>query len=234
MTQSILSNGEESIVDIVVQQYKTIAALFEVALYNGYGIDDLPPLHVDVEIPEIEVRPVESIAIVIPAIKISSFTADGEQSLADIVSGRYGSFEALFEIAAANNFAIDDLPLLDAVIVFPELNIAPVKTIAIPVVVVVDDTVAAAGDQTPIDLAIQEGGTVEALFDFALLNSMEITGDLIVGQAYKKPALLNRSIAEIFNEIRKPASGYNLEDTITALTPEGIDFWIIEDTFIVS
>ncbi len=82
--------------------------------------------------------------------------------------------------------------------------------------------------QCPIDIAMQEAGSIEALFDFALANGISITDDMIAGNIYTKPAMRNKSIAAVFYSKLKPASAYVWEGE------EGIDYWQIERNNIVS
>lgn len=89
-------------------------------------------------------------------------------------------------------------------------------------------------DQTLIDIAIQEGGSVEALFDVAGRNGLSITDDLLAGGVYLKPALVvNESVVQKMSGIY-PASGQKISETDLPINPEGIDYWVIENNFIVN
>ncbi|MFL5747213.1 MAG: hypothetical protein ACJ751_21240 [Niastella sp.] len=92
--------------------------------------------------------------------------------------------------------------------------------------------------QTWLDIALQELGDMERAIELAQLNGRAITDDLQAGEALLVPDFdqEKRSIIQLFrNTANRPASG----DTFNAAEPgstgnEGIEFWAIENDFIVS
>jgi hypothetical protein len=81
------------------------------------------------------------------------------------------------------------------------------------------------------DLALQACGDVAAVFDMALINEKSITDDPEIGTSLKNPVVLNKRIATLFaNEKIKPATN----DLQQVIAEEGIEFWIIEEDFIIS
>ena len=91
--------------------------------------------------------------------------------------------------------------------------------------------------QTWLDLALQELGDMERAIELAQLNNRAITDDLQAGEELLVPDFDSekRSIIQLFrNKANRPASG----DTFIAADPgsdgEGIEFWAIENDFVVS
>lgn len=155
------------------------------------------------------------------------------ESLLDHVVRSYGNIAVLFDIALLNGISIDAEP--EAGIMLNAVDAVPPKE---QVIIIVDvaakklsDTVKPIAYQTPVDIAMQEAGSTEGLFDFALMNGIAITDDLIAGNAYIKPDVLNSRIKTVFNDRLKPACG-NIKQVF--IKPGGIGFMQIENTFIVS
>jgi hypothetical protein len=62
-------------------------------------------------------------------------------------------------------------------------------------------------NQSLIDIAIQECGSVDAVFQIALLNGRSITDDLVVGDELRMPPAANTAIAQYYeNKALKPAT----------------------------
>jgi len=93
-------------------------------------------------------------------------------------------------------------------------------------------TIEVSEGQTLLDIAVQYCGTADAQFDIAALNGIEVTDDLVPGQELLVPdtEIEMESIAGVFTNGIIPASA---DDTITEID-EGIEFWYIEDDFVVS
>lgn len=88
--------------------------------------------------------------------------------------------------------------------------------------------------QSLLDIAIQCCGSVEAVFDIAVLNDLSITDELIVGQTIQCNKITDVNIANYYrNRNLKPATGLSFDDKITLTTNEGISYWAINDDFIV-
>lgn len=160
-------------------------------------------------------------------------TVSGDISLVDVAVLRYGNLEALFDIAGANGLNADAVPVAGA-IDLPVLDIKSKAGRRNTSGVVISPFVKALADQVLVDLAIQAGGSVEALFDIADLNGLNsLTDDLIAGNSYYKPAVLNNTVIVKLNGF-KQASGGSVPETQLPPAEEGIDYWIIENNFIVS
>ena len=89
--------------------------------------------------------------------------------------------------------------------------------------------------QTQVDIAIQELGDIERLFEIALLNDKRITDDLPAGSFIQVPDydLRKRDIVNVFKlPVNKPASGVALINGEPQ--PEGIEYWGIEMDFVIS
>jgi hypothetical protein len=90
--------------------------------------------------------------------------------------------------------------------------------------------------QTWLDIAMQELGDIERTIELAQLNGRSITDALEAGEILNVPDFdtSRRSIVQLFrNNANKPASGDNMiADTGTV--GEGIEFWAIENDFVVS
>lgn len=91
--------------------------------------------------------------------------------------------------------------------------------------------------QTWLDIALQELGDMERAIELARLNDRAITDDLQAGEELMVPDFDSekRSIIQLFsNTANRPASG----DTFIATDPvsvgEGIEFWALENDFVVS
>ncbi len=159
--------------------------------------------------------------------------SDGEQCLVDVAMQKYRTIEALIDLALANGLEIDDEPGLNVNILLPEVAVEPVTTLAIVKYGVQVKDVAAWENQAPVDLAIQEGGKIESLIEFMALNGVGLTDDLTIGERYKKPVVSDAKVTGVFNTIRRPASGYTVPFDQLPEVLEGIDYWRIEDDFVV-
>jgi hypothetical protein len=79
--------------------------------------------------------------------------------------------------------------------------------------------------QTPIDIAIQQGGTAEEIFTVAALNGISITDNLVSGATVNYGEVSVIEVAEYFRKYgRYPGSGSN---TLSDGLPGGIDYMII-------
>ncbi|MDR3287049.1 MAG: LysM domain-containing protein [Prevotellaceae bacterium] len=89
--------------------------------------------------------------------------------------------------------------------------------------------------QTLLDIAVQEMGSAEAVFELAAANNLSITDEPENGQILQIPQstgeYVPRQIVNYYNVNKiKPATA--IENTI--IIPEGIEFWAIEYDFTVS
>jgi hypothetical protein len=87
--------------------------------------------------------------------------------------------------------------------------------------------------QSLFDLAIQEAGSVEAVFDLALAAGLGITADMPAGTLLAASAVVGRQVADYYrtNSIR-PATALSAQDA--ELVREGIGYWRAEYDFAVS
>lgn len=94
-------------------------------------------------------------------------------------------------------------------------------------------TIKAGEGQTLIDVAMQHLGEAALLFDVAELNGLQITDELTPGQLIILPdAAIDklRVVREFSSRGLEPSSLYS-DDVFERL--QGIDYWAIEDDFIV-
>jgi hypothetical protein len=94
-------------------------------------------------------------------------------------------------------------------------------------------TVKVLNGQTMLDIALQELGDVERASEVAVLNDRPITDDLVAGEELSVPAYdtSKRTLVQMLSARGfRPRSGTN---PFTQTTGGGIDFWEIENDFIV-
>lgn len=89
--------------------------------------------------------------------------------------------------------------------------------------------------QTMVDVAVQELGDLERLFEIALANDLPVSDELAAATvlAVDEPDRTKKAVVKMFaNPSRKPASA----DTAGLVNErgEGIEFWGIENDFIIS
>ncbi|QEE51032.1 hypothetical protein FUA48_16045 [Flavobacterium alkalisoli] len=96
-------------------------------------------------------------------------------------------------------------------------------------------TVTISNNQSLFDIAVQELGNAQAVFELALANNLSITSALVPGQIltipdskFKKPEIVNNFVK--YNQLIATAA--TLEQIPSE--PDGIDYMIIGSTFIVS
>jgi len=93
-------------------------------------------------------------------------------------------------------------------------------------------------NQSLFDLAVQEFGSAESAMEIALLNDLSITDRLVPGQELELPKISVFENKENVNYYSKnnitPATSESIEGTEEIINVlDGIDYMIIEDTFIV-
>lgn len=84
--------------------------------------------------------------------------------------------------------------------------------------------------QTLLDLAMQHAGNAEAAFAMCVQQDVPITNEYAAGTILPAPEIENEDVITLYRtEKAKPASILqNAENDL-----EGINYWIIEDDFIV-
>lgn len=89
--------------------------------------------------------------------------------------------------------------------------------------------------QTIIDLAVQELGSVEAAFVFALINDLALTDDTVPGQEFLLSDVNNETLVNYYSQKNiKPTTGLSDDDNDIVEENEGIGYWIIGTDFTVS
>jgi hypothetical protein len=90
--------------------------------------------------------------------------------------------------------------------------------------------------QSLCDIAVQEDGNIETVFEWALKNGKSITEKLISGETLVSPnsELKNKPLSEYFNGTQKKIATAITNQNYELIVPdEGIGAMIIESTFIV-
>ncbi len=88
--------------------------------------------------------------------------------------------------------------------------------------------------QTLIDLAIQQCGSIEALFALAKTNGLSTTEDLVVASEIDVVDQFDKPIAQYYdNNELTPATALTADDQLVAAELEGISYWSINVDFIV-
>jgi hypothetical protein len=85
--------------------------------------------------------------------------------------------------------------------------------------------------QNLVDIAIINLGSAQGLFALANLNGLGVTDDLVVGQVLLLPDVIDKRIKKVFDSnVEKNGYLATSQDVIM----DGIDYWTIGGTFIVS
>ena len=163
------------------------------------------------------------------------------QSIVDIAIQTAGSIESAFDLAISKGLSVTDVlspgteinteNVINKTIVdyFTMKNLKPATDLTAKALIIAGvvgafvsipknyksvSTIKALVNQTILDLAIQECGSVIAGIDFALENGLSITDDLIIGTAYTKTSAINNKIALYFKQRNLlPATGLTIEET---------------------
>ena len=92
-------------------------------------------------------------------------------------------------------------------------------------------------NQSLLDLALQHTGTIENIFELAMLNNLSITDDVVAGKTLALPdeAFTNKDIlAYYIAKNLQPATAFSKEDEQVFERLEGISIWAINLDFIVT
>jgi len=159
---------------------------------------------------------------------------ESNMNLLDAALASAGSLEDLFAFALANNKSITDE-------LAPGETLKPTGKIYKPsstTASIVREThlVMILSGQTLLDLAIQETGSMEGLFQLLVLNQLSATEQLPEGTEIKYPTkAADRIIRKAFQDNAwKPSSAKTLPGQQLPETQEGIGYWAIEVDFRVS
>ena len=85
--------------------------------------------------------------------------------------------------------------------------------------------------QSFLDLVVQQSGSFEEIINAAVLNDMSLTEHLSIGTQVKNKNIKDPDNVNILNQ-SLPATA--LRGDVDDLTNEGIGFWAIEQTLIIS
>jgi hypothetical protein len=96
--------------------------------------------------------------------------------------------------------------------------------------------IVALNNQTLLDIAIQEYGTIESVFELAMANDLSIHTSTVVGAVYQIPqAKKNTEVSNYYkNQQIKPSTKITTAQKEDIVTPSGIGYMAIGTTFIVS
>ena len=94
-------------------------------------------------------------------------------------------------------------------------------------------------NQSLLDLALQHTGTIESIFELAVLNEKSITDDMVAGVLLNIPPLSggarNKDILAYYTAKNlQPATAFSKEDEQVFERLEGISIWAINLDFVVS
>ncbi|HCM34128.1 hypothetical protein [Chryseobacterium sp.] len=87
--------------------------------------------------------------------------------------------------------------------------------------------------QNFLDLIIQQSGSFDEVINAAVLNDMSLTDNIAIGTEIKNKNIQDEDNVNLFNQNNKPATALrNTDEDLSS--QDGIGYWIIEETFIVS
>lgn len=92
-------------------------------------------------------------------------------------------------------------------------------------------------NQSLLDACLQHTGTIESLFDLALVNGLSVTDDLTAGQVLSLTLSEGTKDKDILNYYTakniQPATAFSQEDKQVIEKPEGISIWAINLDFAI-
>jgi len=96
-------------------------------------------------------------------------------------------------------------------------------------------TIVVKSRQSVLDVAIQAHGSVESVIEFAILNGLSLTDELEAGTVVTVGTEINGKVKRFYdhNDI-VPATAISKAEKNETISQEGIEFWGIENDFIVS
>lgn len=159
------------------------------------------------------------------------------ESLVDFVSSEIGSVSGLFYLAQKNGISIteDVAPGVELIYLQSEVDLLlkPVKNKAVVVAEYVPEIngVILKKHQNNFDFVCQHAGTMEWIFEMAMLNGISITKIPVPGEVIKVEVADEKTVAAFDN------TGYDIaseDENDTIKLPGGIGYMKIESTFIVS
>ena len=151
----------------------------------------------------------------------------------DVAVTEFGTLEALFDIASLNGLGVTAELAPGAAVMVDESLRFDKKAVTISDAVVVEQDFTLQG-QSLFDLAVQFSGSMEGLFDFAQLNKLPLTADLVPGTPVNLPKPVDKNMRAIIKALGiKPATAVSTSQG-GEITPEGIGYWAIGVDFMVN
>ncbi len=180
------------------------------------------------------------------------------QTLADIALRETGTVETMFDIATLNGLNVSDELIAGIEILVPVIEsekkvaeffrakefypaagydtaeLLPASGVDIIEVIIPKPTaIYVIERQTLADLSVQITGSVDAMFDLAELNDLNVSDWLLPGMKLKIPENISENDVNQFYKSNSlyPASGWTVTEQTEAETLSGIDYWAIEVDF---
>ena len=96
-------------------------------------------------------------------------------------------------------------------------------------------TITVLHNQSLLDLALQHTGTIESIFELAVLNDKSITDDMVAGTSLLIGEISNKDILAYYTAKNiQPATAFTKADEQVFERLEGISIWAINLDFVVS
>lgn len=90
-------------------------------------------------------------------------------------------------------------------------------------------------NQSLLDLALQHTGTIESIFELAILNEKSITDDMVAGASLLIGEISNKDILSYYTAKNiQPATAFSKEDEQVFERLDGISIWAINLDFVVT
>jgi len=95
-------------------------------------------------------------------------------------------------------------------------------------------TITVLHNQSLLDLALQHTGTIESIFELAVLNEKSITDDMVAGASLLIGEISNKDILNYYTTKNiQPATAFTKADKQVLERLEGISIWAINLDFVV-
>lgn len=156
------------------------------------------------------------------------------ETIYDMAINQYGHISGIFNIIKDNGLSFSSQPIPGSQLLITE-NISLSDQELVAAYTNQEDLVLVPMvGQNLFDVSIQHYGSIEGSFLFILENGIQFSTLIEAGNDYKiTNDVYNKQIVDYFKARPKPATGNELfVGSVPVL--EGIGYWIIEDTFIVS
>lgn len=154
------------------------------------------------------------------------------QSIIDVAVEHLQNADAAYAIALLNGFSVTQALNAGTWLKLPTLK----RSIASePSVKQIDAFVVTVKQgQSIFDIAVQYCGEAHAAFELAKINNITVTTSLVAGTTLLLPKSLNEGLTKYFKDGKHvPATAANLKTQVIEPIFSGIDYWAIENDFIV-